>query len=224
MDEFREEREGIKTASPERKWKYFKDYYLKWVIGIGVLVVILISFIVSIVTKKEEMLSVLFVNFNSMETADAKVLEPFTQAFLEDPDHQMILLDTSSHIAVGEVSDNTSALVKYTYEDEQKMMALAYTGGIDLMISGQDVIERYMEAGWFVPLTDVLDEATLAKYDAEGRVLYYEEEPAAICMDTAKMLNENYYYTGEGDPSLYAAFGGGSPHAELAAAFLEFIQ
>ena len=36
MDEFKEEREKIKTASPEQKWKYFKDYYLKWVIAGGI--------------------------------------------------------------------------------------------------------------------------------------------------------------------------------------------
>ena len=51
MDEFKEEREKIKTASPEQKWKYFKDYYLKWVIAGGIGVALLISFIVSCISS-----------------------------------------------------------------------------------------------------------------------------------------------------------------------------
>lgn len=225
MDEFKEEREKIKTASPEQKWKYFKDYYLKWVIAIGIAIALLISFIVSMVTRKDDMLTVLLVNFVPLETADAQVKEPFTQQYLEDPKKQQIQLDTGSRIAVGEVSGNDlSSAMTYSYADEERIMALAYTGSIDLMISGEDVIRRYMEAEWFVPLDTVLDADTLAKFEEEGRVIYYAGEPAAVCMDTAKVLNENYYYAGEGEPSLYAAFGGGSKHADLAAEFLKFIQ
>ena len=204
MDEFQEEREKIKTASPEKKWQYFKDYYLKWVIGIGIGAVIVIYFVVSIITKKDDV--------------------PFTEKYVEDPKKQQILLDTSSHISAGEVSDNAANYMKYGYEDEERVMALAYSDGIDLMISGQDVIERYMEAEWFIPLDGVLDADTLAQYDAEGRLLYFEDVPVAVCVDTAKLLNDNYIYDGEGTPSLYAAFGGGSKHMELAVEFLKFIQ
>ena len=224
MDEFQEEREKIKTASPEKKWQYFKDYYLKWVIGIGIGAVIVIYFVVSIITKKDDVLSVLFINFAELPSAEEQVLQPFTEKYVEDPKKQQILLDTSSHISAGEVSDNAANYMKYGYEDEERVMALAYSGGIDLMISGQDVIERYMEAEWFIPLDRVLDADTLAQYDAEGRLLYFEDVPVAVCVDTAKLLNDNYIYDGEGTPSLYAAFGGGSKHMELAVEFLKFIQ
>ena len=225
MDEFKEEREKIKTASPEQKWKYFKDYYLKWVIAGGIGLAFVISFIVSIVTKKDDVLTVLLINFTPLETAEAQVEQSFTEQYVEDPKKQQIQLDTTSRIAVGEVSGNDlSSTMTYSYADEERVMALAYTGSIDLMISGEDVIRRYMEAEWFVPLDTVLDADTLAGFEAEGRVIYYADQPAAICMDTAKVLNENYYYAGEGEPSLYAAFGGGSKHADLAVQFLKFIQ
>ena len=225
MDEFKEEREAIKNASPEKKWKYFKDYYLKWVIGGAIGLGLLISFIVSVVTQKEGVLEVIFINFNAMPTAEAQVEEAFTQQYVENPKKQRILLDTGSFISVGEVSsDNASPLVAYGYEDETKLMALAYSGSIDLMISGQDVIEKYMEAEWFVSLDTVLDAQTLAKYEEEGRVLYFNEMPAAVCVDSARLLNENYAYAGGEGQSLYAAFGGGSKHAEMAAEFLKFIE
>ena len=164
MDEFKEEREAIKNASPEKKWKYFKDYYLKWVIGGAIGLGLLISFIVSVVTQKEGVLEVIFINFNAMPTAEAQVEEAFTQQYVENPKKQRILLDT------------------------------------------------------------VLDAQTLAKYEEEGRVLYFNEMPAAVCVDSARLLNENYAYAGgEGQP-LYAAFGGGSKHAEMAAQFLKFIE
>ena len=225
MDEFKEEREKIKTASPEQKWKYFKDYYLKWVIAGGIGLALLISFIVSMVTRKDDMLTVLLINFTPLDTAEAQVEQPFTEQYLENPKKQQIQLDTTSRIAAGEVSGNDlSSAMTYSYADEERVMALAYTGSIDLMISGEDVIRRYMEAEWFVSLDTVLDADTLARFEEEGRVMYYADQPAAICMDTAKVLNENYYYVGEGEPSLYAAFGGGSKHPELAAEFLKFIQ
>ena len=40
MDEFREEREKIKDASPKQKWKYFKDYYLLKVLIVAALLVV----------------------------------------------------------------------------------------------------------------------------------------------------------------------------------------
>ena len=40
MDEFREKREKIRTASAKEKWKYFTDYYLVWtLIGLAVMTV-----------------------------------------------------------------------------------------------------------------------------------------------------------------------------------------
>ena len=55
-------------------------------------------------------------------------------------------------------------------------------------------------------------------------MLYFEGEPAAIRMDEAQLFKKNYFYIGEGEPELYAGFLYGSQLADLAKAFLEFMQ
>ena len=96
MDEFREERESIKTAPARVKWQYFKDYYLMWVLGGLALVIVVVSFIVSILRQKDTVFYAALVNLSPRETAESAVTETFSGQSLEDPRHQQIVVDTGN--------------------------------------------------------------------------------------------------------------------------------
>lgn len=232
MDEFREERESIKTAPARVKWQYFKDYYLMWVLGGLALVIVVVSFIVSILRQKDTVFYAALVNLSPRETAESAVTETFSGQSLEDPRHQQIVVDTSIRLQAlseepGEEEEFDPASVtdvKYSYEDEEKLTVLVMTGSVDLLVTGQDVFEKYIPAGWYTDLREVLDEETLAAYEEADRLLYDRTVPVGVRMDEAELLTRQYVYAGEGEPSLYAGIIAGSQHADMAAEFLKFLE
>ena len=153
MDEFREKREKIRTASAKEKWKYFTDYYLVWtLIGLAVMTVS-IAFLYSVLSQKEDALYVSLVNFAPLDSAENRVEKAFSELALDDIRHSKITIDTSESIAAGMREDDMeqenaddpslSEIMKYSYEDEQKLATLAMTGSMDMMITGEDVFMKY---------------------------------------------------------------------------------
>ena len=80
MDEFKEEREKIKTAPPKAKWQYFKDYYLKWVIGGGLVIAFVLYLLFTIIFHKKEMLYVGLISYLDRGLAEEELIKPFEQA------------------------------------------------------------------------------------------------------------------------------------------------
>lgn len=221
MDEFQEERDKIKTAPFKVKWKYFVDYYLKWVIGIGITLAIIIAVVVTTLTHKDEMLYVSMPNFTQMPTVDKELLEPFIQQHLENPKKQDITVDSSCFILGDtEALSDPDIAALYPYEDDQKVAMVLMVGQMDLMISGEDVIDRFTGSGYVKPLSDVYTEDELKAFDEQGLVKYLDEVPVALCMDDAKILNKYYQYSGVKVDHIYAAYTYGK-HTDLAKLFLE---
>jgi len=266
MDEFKEEREKIKTASPKQKWKYFKDYYLMGVlIAVGVLAIV-IAVAHSILTHKEDALYVCMVNFAEDEAAQTAITEAFTQRSGIDTKREQIGVESSCYISpyleedlteagaeedetalkenetfsqTASVSDDAQEenggsadaenysmadAIKYRYEDEQKLAALVITGSVDLIITGEDVFHRFIKQEYFAPLDAVYSGEQLRAFEEEGRLLSEDGVPLGIYMDGAPLLEQNYYYNGEGKPRIVAGFLYGSKHPELAMDFLEFLE
>ena len=229
MDEFREEREKIKTASPRAKWGYFKDYYLKWVLGIGAVAAFLLWFVISMVTKKEEMLYVSLVNFMDKGQTEQNLENAFAQQYLENPKKQEIILDYGVYVlseeAAQEVSANSAVMNKYSYEDQQKLSMIMAAGGLDLMITGEDVLKSYIEYEFVIPLKMIYTEEELKPYQDAGRLLMYKGEAVAICMEGSKGLEDNLEYNGENAETvkIYAVFMS-NKRVERAKEFLKFLD
>ncbi len=220
MDEFKEEREKIKDASPEKKWKYFKDYYLKWVLGIGVVALILIIFVVDMITKKENMLTVMFVNFADAGTTTANIELPFTSDYLEDPKKQEITVETNMYMPTG---TSTKTQVNYTYEDQQRFSMLLMAGEIDVMIADEIFITDLAKQEYVLTLDRVFNESELEKY--KDRLVFYNGAAVAIRMDDNAKIKENLEYKGENADSLKvcAAFSS-LKRLEMAKKFLAFMD
>ena len=234
MDEFREKREKIRTASAKEKWKYFTDYYLVWtLIGLAVMTVS-IAFLYSVLSQKEDALYVSLVNFAPLDSAENRVEKAFSELALDDIRHSKITIDTSESIVAGMREDDMeqenaddpslSEIMKYSYEDEQKLATLAMTGSMDMMITGEDVFMKYAMQEYIVGLDQVMDSERLKQFEDAGRVLYIDKKPVGICMDDAVLLKENYVYDGKGSPSIYAGFVIGAAHTEMALRFIQFLE
>ncbi len=219
MDEFREEREQIKHAPLPKRLEYFKDYYLVPVLITVAAVVFLIVLARSVLFKKEEVLYVSLINFADLGAAEENLVEPFEELYI-NPKKEQVTVDRSTSISTEKEEIN---FVKYNYESEQKLLTLVLAGEIDLMVSGEDVIEHYEEQDWFDDLSAILDEETLKELDGSGRILYYNDVPIGVSLEGADLFEENYYYIGEQEGTVYAAFPAGSECRELAVLFLEYL-
>ena len=98
------------------------------------------------------------------------------------------------------------------------------TGEIDLLITGEDVIERYAAQDWFDDLRDILDEKALADYESSKDIKYWKGVPIAIRIDSSRKLDTYYYYNGKEHTDIYVAFTANSAHRELAAAFVSYLN
>ena len=236
MDEFREEREQIRTAPLKVKWQYFKDYYLLWTLGTLLLIGIAVWFLFSILHQKEDRFCAVLVNRTPALTAETEVEQAFSEAFLENPKRERIVIDTSIHMQLlteeelesgpDEASAQDIAItgIKYTYEDEEKLMLLVMTGSADLLVAGQDLFERSAAAEWYQDLRTVLDEETMEMYRQQDRLLCSGDIPIGVRMEDSDLFTENYLSTETDGAVPYAGVVNGCPHPEAAAAFLQFLQ
>ena len=246
MDEFREEREQLRTAPLKVKWQYFKDYYLLWTLGALLLIGIAAAFLYSVLTQKEEVFRAVLINRAPSMTAETEVEQAFADSFLTNPKREQIVIDTSIRMQLltdgEETGDGASAGatagtsaaeeaqniaitgIKYTYEDEEKLMLLVMTGGADLLVAEQNLFERYVAAEWYQDLRGILDEETLASYKSQDRLLYSGDVPIGIRMDDSELFTTNYPDTEEHDTPSYAGIVNGCLHPDAAAAFLQFLK
>ena len=219
MDEFREEREAIKHAPLSKRLGYFKDYYLVPVLIAAASIIFIIVLATSVLFKKEEVLYVALVNFSDLGAAEENLIKPFEEQYINTKKEE-ITLDSSSLIST---EDEEINFVKYNYESEQKLLTLVMAGEIDLFVSGLDVIEHYEEQAWFDDLTTILDEETFKRLENEDLILYDKSVPIAVSLEGADLFTENYYYIGEQEGDVYAAFPAGPENRDLAVLFFKYL-
>ena len=170
----------------------------------------------STIFRHPESLSVTMINFMAEDSAEENVKKAFEKKALKSK-KDYIAIDSNTYIAA---DTEESELIKYGYEDEQKLLSLVMSGSLDLVVSGQDVIEQ----DWFDDLRTILDPDFVKSLDGEGKLLYAGNVPVAVCVDDSSLLTSNYTYKGKEGVSLYAAFPANSQRRELAAKFLLFLM
>ncbi len=220
MDKEEEKRrEWLKHASPKEKREYYRYYYTVPVLIVIAVAAVVISYARTALTQKDPALYVTLVNFAALKDDSGAMADSFAAEHINTKKEE-IAIDNSSYISANETEEN---FIKYGYEDEQRLMTFVYTGLIDIMISGDDIIERYAQQQWFDDLRTILDADTYAELEEEGRILTYEGIPVAVNIDDSELLTENYYYSGEGASGIYAAFPANSEHRELGVSFLLYL-
>lgn len=174
MDEFKEEREALKHGSPKQKLQYF-SYYYKWHVIVSVAVIVLaVSLIYEIATKKEEAFYSIFLNCSELETATE-----YNQGFLDyvgiDTEKYDALFDSSLFISTMSMDETTMA-------SQQKLMVYIAASQIDVIAGGTEVFEQYAYNENFYDLRELLSEEQIAKYEP---YFYYIDQTVATQREEA---------------------------------------
>lgn len=144
------EKEKWSNLSSHEKVQYFKDYYLKFVIAGALILAFIIWFLYSIFKPKPEtMLTVTLIN-STMTDEASEALSSQLSSYLDiNTDKEEIFIDTSLFLDDENPSEATMA-------SEQKMVAYAFSGELDIIIAQEDVFERYAKQGYFINLAEAL--------------------------------------------------------------------
>lgn len=170
-DELQKEKKKLSRLSFGGKLQYIFDYYKFWILGVVVLVGLVWSVGSTILHNKPTGFYAMLLNAGGTDLsgqADEAAGEAFAEAAGLDDTKQKILVDTSATF-------NPNDQSQFSMAQNAKIAALYQSHEIDVMVADPGVFTYYALNGSFVDLRDVLDDETLAEYEASGQVYYIDQ-------------------------------------------------
>lgn len=241
MDEFKKEREAIKTAPLKKRLEYFWDYY-KWHTIITIVVIsIICGYVHHVVTAKESTLYGVLLNSFSEEDAISTIVDEFASQEEIDLSRYDIILNTS--LSYGNAFTST--------ESQQVIIAQSSAGMIDFFTGDLESMQDLAYSFMLQDLREVLTEAQIEAY--EPYFLYVDqavlddineaannlddtvsisypdchdpatmEDPIPVLIDMSRCDKLTFAYA---DVLTEIAFGvsASAPHTEKTLAFLDYL-
>ena len=170
-DELQKEKKKLSRLSFGEKLQYIFDYYKFWILGVVVLVGLVWSVGSTILHNKPTGFYAMLLNAGGQDLsgeADEAAGEAFAEAAGLDDTKQKILVDTSATF-------NPNDQSQFSMAQNAKIAALYQSHEIDVMVADPGVFTYYALNGSFVDLRDVLDDETLAGYEASEQVYYIDQ-------------------------------------------------
>lgn len=190
MDEFKEERESIKNAPTKEKLEYFWTYYKWHVIVTVVSILVVVSFVTTILNKKDPGFYAVVLNGYAGPSSEDYV-KNMEETLGLDTSKEQCLFDTSVYIDF-EASDQRSMA------SAQKVMVYLSAGELDVMIGEVSTVQHYAYSESFADLRDFLTPEQVEKY--KDRFLYMDRK---IISEKAEAMESNttYNYAFPKDPT-----------------------
>lgn len=190
MDEFKEQREKIKTASMKEKTAYYWYYYKWYVFAVIAAIALLGSWIYNVASQKETALFVAMLNSGTVD--DENTLEQdFADYANINTEEYDIVFDTTMNIsptATDELSTSSS----------QRMMVYTSTGELDAIIGGDDIFPAYAYNGMLCDIRTILSEEQQRTYEP---YFYYIDGAIVAAIEEAQEKMESADITELPDPA-----------------------
>lgn len=143
------EKEKWDRMDKKGKWQYFKDYYFRYLLFIGIIVLCIACLIIFKPSPATEtVLYVGFINEELDQEKEEEVKQELIDVLSLDPEKESVLFDTTLFI-----DEQNTTLTKRTME---VLMEQFYTGNIDLFIAEKSIFEAYEKQGAFLKLKEAL--------------------------------------------------------------------
>lgn len=211
--------EKLKSMTLREKLSYFWYYYKVHTIVITLLLILGGILIRDKITQKDIALNVMMVNARA-EFDEEMVSQDFLPSVGLDPSEYTLYLDASPIL-------NTETFDSGSMAYAQKISAMAFAGGLDILIGDEQTFQYYAPEGFFTDPEAILPAET---FDTFRDHIFYTEmkeetgktikKPAAIRITDSPRLQEwNVAASGE----IYLGFISSSKNPETALAFLEYL-
>lgn len=221
MDEFKKEREEIKTAPLNKKLQYLWNYY--WVqilIVVGLILTIAGVFFV-VTNKKEPVLNGIYVNCHKEDYVNGELIEAFIEEQGIDLKNQEIYFVTNLTYRLddGMTSDSTNK------QTTQALTIYHEAGTMDFVTAQKEIMEELALKNYFADLADILTEEqykALEPYFISFPNSKEEQVPVLIDMSESEILKEGY--DDEAKDSLVFGVVIGAPHKEMVGKYIEYLM
>ena len=170
-EDFEKEKKKLSRLSFGGKLQYIFDYYKFWILGVVVLIGLVWSVGSTILHNKPTGFYAMLLNAGGTDLsgqADEAAGAAFAEEAGLDEEKQKIIVDTSATF-------NPNDQSQFSMAQNAKIAALYQSHDIDAMVADPGVFTYYALNGSFVDLRDVLDDETLAAYEAAGQVYYIDQ-------------------------------------------------
>lgn len=218
-DEIHLQHQKLDDQPFSKKLEYFWDYYKVHTIVIVFLACMFGSILHSIITQKETVLSIAYINaFPNVE--DEVFIKDFESYLNLNLKKQQVILDSTYYI-----DDTSTSPYAATYS--QKFSTNAMAGKLDVVLADTTNFDFYGNQGFFQDLNAILPSDVLAKY-ADN--LYYadlpnddtnQKVPIGIKIDKAKKICNTSSYP---NTDAYFGFVAGSKYVENGISYLNYLE
>lgn len=237
MDEFKEERDWIKTATPKQKYQYFKDYYRTPLILVLLGLCIAGVLIYHYVTYKDSAFWVAMINASDYED-NQWFAEKYNERAQIDLKKEELHFDTGFYFV-------NNSMDEYSYATVQKMETYMGAGELDVLMGGGEEFAYFANDVMLCDLRTILTPEQIEKYEpyfyyveaftdaessAENMKLNPKDPsgmknpvPVAIYVDSSEDLNKAYYFKNAED-GIAMGFFVNSSHRDKAITLLEFLM
>ncbi len=205
----------LKGNTPGEKWQYFKDYYMKAVILILIVLCMLGVLVKDIIRGTRECIFYALVVNNYTSVPDEFREDFIAYAGLDDEKYN-IIIDTTMQIDLKRMDDMSSSYM-------QEIIAISSTRKQDVFLADEQIIDYYWDAEYIVDIREALSEEVLEPYADR---FYYQEDsegnqvPAGIIVEDSPRLKELGMYEYQ-TPILSVVYL--APDTENIEAFLSYL-
>lgn len=189
------EKEKLSQMGWKGRWQYFKDYYSRTVLMIGLIALcIACLFIFRPNPKTETVLYVGFINERIDQEKEEEVKEKLIDVLSLNPEEESVLFDYTLFIrGQGDYLTKNTMTV---------LMEQFFTGNIDLFVAEKSIFEQYEEQGAFLNLDTVFSKEDYEKlkdyqyddcsYSLKESEIYHsfaslEDPVVGICVNSKHM-------------------------------------
>ncbi len=216
-DEIREQNAKLKGAPLKEKFSYFMEYYLKSTLAIIAILILVGSFVYTIVTAPEDTaFAAYFYNDTGDSSSTALIDDYIAYTGIDTKEHEVYLDATMDYSA-----DNGNYMA---YTGLEKAMAVISTKELDIIVGDQEAFDYFLRSDCFHDVTTILPAELLEKYKDQFYYYTFEETgetlPVGIYVTDSPKLKEHNYYI---DKEPILGFISNSDSIENALTFLEFI-
>lgn len=184
IDEIKEQTMKMKEMDGKQRWEYFWGYYKFHVLAIVCILFFLITLTRDMIRNKD--MAFLVAMFNADTDA---VTEEYTDAWVTDLNNLFAINTKKEEV----VFDTTYVLsnernTSFDMSTMQKMMVLAGSRDLDVIIANKAVFEYYAQAGFFCEMKDILTAEQYAKLEP---YFYYTDAATFADEENADTLEES---------------------------------
>ncbi|MCR4617074.1 MAG: hypothetical protein K5669_02675 [Lachnospiraceae bacterium] len=205
MDEFREEREQMKTQPLKKRLDYFWTYYKWWVIGGVAAVIVIISIVVNIVKSKEDLVYIAFVDTVENVGADTEktIITPFVESQGLNPKKNTLNLNlnflfSGDGLSADPASEGKPSYANTTgYTSRENLAIYIAAGDVDAICAPDAWFYNYAYSDFFIPLNEYMTDEEISSYG--DRVCYVDK---AVIDRYKKAHDEDNYDYYEEYPSM----------------------